>query len=88
MTTYILAIFRLMLPDATIFASPTLDCVLREGRMQAVKAGADAVIVDLDVKMIVESYAVYERKNGRFFLPLDHVDEVRGQIRAMGLDSD
>ncbi|MCI8378778.1 MAG: [FeFe] hydrogenase H-cluster radical SAM maturase HydE [Lachnospiraceae bacterium] len=88
MTTYILAILRLMLPDAVIFASPTLDCVLGQGRMQAVQAGADAVIVDLDVKTIIESYSVYERKNGRFILPLDQVDEVRGQIMAMGLDSD
>ncbi len=88
MTTYIMAIFRLMLPDAMIIANPTLDCVLRDGRMQAVQAGADAVIVDLDIKAVIEGYGVYERKNGRFLLPMDQVDEIRGQIQVMGLDSD
>lgn len=85
MTMYLMAILRLMLPNATILTSPTLDCVLRDGRIKAVHAGADAVVVDLDEEVIVGSYGVYERKNGRFLLPMDQVEEICAKIEGLGL---
>ncbi len=85
MALYLMAVFRLMLPQAEIIASPTLDCVLKEGRTKAFLAGADVVVVDLAEAAVMESYNVYERKNGRFALPLDNLEEMITQIESMGL---
>jgi biotin synthase len=85
MTAYLLAILRLMLPDAEIIASPTLDCVLREGRMKAVLAGADVLVVDLAETAVMESYRVYDRKNGRMALQLDNIEGIKAQLTGMGL---
>ena len=85
MALYLMAIFRLMLPGAEILASPTLDCVLKDGRLKAFMAGADVLVVDLAEAAIMDSYRVYERKNGRFALPLDNVEEIIGQLESTGL---
>lgn len=87
MTLYLMAIFRLMLPKASVLASPTLDCVLRDGRIKAFSAGADVLVVDLEEEVVVNSYSVYERKNGRLYLPLDKVEEFRTQLESMGLNT-
>lgn len=85
MAIYLMAILRLMLPNAEILASPTLDCVLREGRMKAILAGADVLVVDLAEEVVMNSYSVYERKNGRQYLPLDNIEEMQAQLKSMGL---
>ena len=42
-------------------------------------------MVDLAEAAIMDSYRVYERKNGRFALPLDNVEEIIGQLESTGL---
>lgn len=86
MTMYIMAIFRLMCPNAAILANPTLDCVSKEGRIRAFGAGADVLVVDMEEAAIADSYGVYERKNGRIALPVDNIAEMRKQIESMGLE--
>lgn len=85
MTMYLMAIFRLMFPRATILANPSLDCVTKDGRLKAFMAGADVLVVDLEEDVVVSSYGVYERKNGRISLPLDNVEIMRTKIEALGL---
>ena len=85
MTLYIMAILRLMLPGASVLANPSLDCVLRDGRIKAFSGGADVLVADLEEDTIMSSYSVYERKNGRLFLPLDQVGSMKAQIEGMGL---
>lgn len=85
MTLYLLAIMRLMLPNAEIIASPTLDCVSKDGRIRAFSAGADVLVVDLEEDVIMQNYRVYERKNGRQYLPPDRVDELRSALQAQGI---
>jgi len=85
MVLYLLAILRLMLPKAKIIASPTLDCVMREGRIKAFGAGADILVVDLPEETILKRYCVYERKNGRLGLPVDDVGTMLSKLRTMGL---
>ena len=46
---------------------------------------ADILVVDLEEDVVVNSYGVYERKNGRLYLPLDHVNDMRTQVEALGL---
>lgn len=84
MTLYLLAILRLMLPDADIIAEPTLDCVLKAGRSRAFSAGADVLLVDLAEEVLQKNYCVYERKNGRQYLPPDHLETLKADIRAQG----
>ena len=85
MTLYIMAILRLMLPGASVLANPSLDCVLRDGRIKAFSGGADVLVADLEEDTIMSSYSVYERKNGRLFLPLDQVGSMKAKIEGMGL---
>lgn len=85
MTLYILAILRLMLPNASIIASPTLDCVTRGGRMRAFEAGADVLVVDIGDAELLGCYGVYERKNGRLPLPVDDIGKLKIQLEDMGL---
>lgn len=85
MTMYIMAILRLMLPNASIIANPTLDCVLREGRMHSFDAGADVVLVDIEEQETIDSYCAYPHKSGRMFLPLDDIDEYKNKIQEKGL---
>lgn len=86
MTLYLLAIMRLMLPNAEIIASPTLDCVLRDGRIRAFQAGADVLVVDLKEEVIMQNYRVYEPKNGRQYLPPDQIDTFKTELQAQGVE--
>lgn len=83
MTLYIMAILRLMLPKATIIASPTLDVVLKDGRMRCFDAGADTLLMDLPDEQILNQYGVYERKSGRMYLPGDKPEILLEQLRTM-----
>ena len=85
MALYIMAILRLMLPAADVIAEPSLDCVLKEGRMKAFDAGANVMIADIDDMEILRQYKVYERKNGRFSLPADVVPEIVERLRGKGM---
>lgn len=85
MTLYIMAILRLMLPNAAIIASPTLDCVMSGGRMRAFEAGANVLIVDAADNELMEYYRVYERKNGRLSLPMDDIARMKTQLSEKGL---
>ena len=85
MVLYLMAIFRLMLPQAEIIASPTLDCVLKDGRTKAFLAGADVLVIDLAEAAVMDSYHIYERTNGRRPLPLDDLQAMVEQIEGLGL---
>lgn len=85
MTLYILAALRLMLPDAMIVASPTLDCVLKDGRMRCFDAGADVLLIDLPDEELLNRYGAYQRKSGRLFLPGDNMEKLTGQLKERGL---
>lgn len=85
MVLYIISILRLMLPKAEIIASPTLDMVLKEGRIRAFDAGADILLVDAVPGEILSQYRVYERRTGRLDLPPDSVKEMETVLRTKGL---
>ncbi len=85
MTLYILAVLRLMLPNAMILASPTLDCVLKDGRMRCFDAGADVLLMDLPDEELLNRYGAYQRKNGRLYLPGDNIEKLTGQLKERGL---
>lgn len=85
MVLYLMAIFRLMLPQAEIIASPTLDCVLKDGRTKAFLAGADVLVIDLAEAAVMDSYHIYERTNGRRSLMLDDLQAMVEQIEGLGL---
>ena len=85
MTLYLLAVLRLMLPSAMIMASPTLDCVLKDGRMRCFDAGADVLVMDLPEEALLNQYGAYLRKNGRFFLPGDNMEHLTEQLKVTGL---
>ncbi len=85
MAIYIMAILRLMLPNASIIAGPSLDCVLSGGRMRTFEAGANTMIVDIDDIELLEKYGVYTRKTGRFSLQPDSIYEIKKQLQEMGL---
>ena len=84
MAIYIMAIMRLMLPNAYILADPVLECVKKNGRVQALEAGADVLLVDVPEAEILSSYCVYQRKSGRMQLGLDDLDQLKMQIQEKG----
>lgn len=85
MTLFILAILRLMLPGAMVVANPTLDCVMRDGRIRCFDAGADVLVMDLPEEGLLNQYGAYLRKNGRFFLPGDHMETIMEQVKVSGM---
>lgn len=84
MAIYIMAIMRLMLPNAYILADPVLECVKKNGRVQALEAGADVLLVDAPEADILSSYCVYQRKSGRTQLGFDDLDQLKMQIQEKG----
>lgn len=84
MAVYIMAIMRLMLPNAFILANPVLECVKKDGRMQALEAGADVLLVDAPDAEILSAYYVYPRKCGRVQLGFDDLDQFKMQIHKKG----
>lgn len=84
MTLYIMAILRLMLPDTEILAEETLECVLRDGRMAALEAGADAVLTTIADEEIKQAYRPYDWKNGRMHLPMDEWEHLLQKIQEKG----
>lgn len=85
MTLFIIAILRLMLPNAMIMASPTLDCVLKDGRLRCFDAGADILVMDLQEEKLLNQYGAYMRKNGRMLLPGDDMEKLMDQLKVTGL---
>ncbi len=81
----IIAIFRIMFPEAHIIADPTLDRVMQNGRFRALDAGADVLLVDALEGGWLEQYQVYERRTGRLSAPVDNVEQCREQLRMRGL---
>lgn len=85
MVLYIMAVLRLMLPEVEIIASPTLDMVLKDGRIRAFDAGANILLVDAVPQEILERYGVYKRRTGRADLPPDSVKEMKTVLQIKGL---
>lgn len=85
MTIYIMSILRLILPNSHIIADPTLDCVLKDGRIKALDAGADVLLMDVSDLNLLNRYGVYARKNGRFGLQVDQIDFFKGQLGLRGI---
>lgn len=88
MTLYLMAIFRLMLPKTSIVADTTLDCVLRDGQMRALEAGADIMIVDITDDAILGEYKVYEPAGNRMGRLLNSGERIKEQITRMGLKTE
>lgn len=84
MTLYIMAMMRLMFPQASIIVNPTLDCVLKDGRMRGLDAAADTFLLDVTQEDIRKNYSVYDKKNGRWKLPADNIEEITAMIKQKG----
>lgn len=87
MVIYIMAILRLMLPKGRIVADPTLECVLKRGRIQAFQAGCDVLLTDIDNVELLEKYHVYDRRNGRMALPPEDTEKLELELNIMGLST-
>ena len=85
MTLYILAVLRLMLPSALIMANPSMDCILKNGRMRCFDAGADVLVADLPEDVLLNKYGAYPRTSGRLFLPGDDLEQLTEQLKVTGL---
>ena len=85
MVLYIMAILRLLLPEAEIIASPTIDMVLKDGRIRAFDAGANVLLVDAVPQEILNRYQVYERRSGRANLPPDSIKQMETVLHMKGL---
>ena len=86
MTIYIMAILRLLLPSTNIIAEPSLDCVMKEGRVRAFDGGANVLLVDVSEFERLAQYGAYERKNGRLMLGADDIREFRERLGVNGFE--
>ncbi len=81
MVLYLISILRLMVPKGWIVADLSMEEAQVDGRIQALSAGANVVVMDLVDKQIRENYQVYNDRPGR-----REKDErlLVSQIRAAG----
>lgn len=81
MVLYLISVLRLMMPKGWIVADLSMEEAQPDGRIQALSAGANVVIMDLTDRQIRANYRVYNDRPGR-----REKDErlLVSQIRAAG----
>lgn len=81
MVLYLISILRLMMPKGWIVADLSMEEAQADGRIQALSAGANVVVMDLTEKQTRMKYQVYNDRLGR-----REKDEhlLVSQIRAAG----
>lgn len=62
LTTYLISIIRLMLPNALIPATTALGTIDEKGRESAITAGANVVMPNLTPEDCMRKYAIYDNK--------------------------
>jgi len=60
LTLYLLAIVRLLLPTSLIPATTAMDTVIKDGRLQAVKAGCNVIMLNITPLKERKDYRLYD----------------------------
>lgn len=59
MALYLQSIAKLMNPTASIVSDTSIDCVMKNGRLESLQSGANALIFDIAPREILQQYHVY-----------------------------
>lgn len=65
MVLYLISILRLMMPKGWIVADLSMEAAQVDGRIQALSAGANVVVMDLADKQTRTKYRVYNDRPGK-----------------------
>ncbi len=84
LTVRLLAILRLMFPEALIPATTALNSVDPRGREMGLKAGANVIMPNLSPSKVRQWYALYEGKRYSGAESAQQVERLRSYIQQMG----
>ena len=83
-TLRLLAILRLMHPEALIPSTTALSTLHPEGRMAGILAGANVIMPDFTPREQREAYALYEGKTAAWTETAGNLQELRQELAAHG----
>ena len=86
LTLLILALCRIMLPDALIPSTTALGTVEAEGRKLGVLAGCNVVMPNLSPAHVRKKYMLYDNKAGTGMTAREGIALLRGQMEQIGYE--
>ena len=84
LTCYLLALTRLLLPDALLPATTALGTAEADGRKQGVLAGCNVVMPNLSPQAVRKKYMLYDNKAGTDLSAAAGVQLLRAQMAEIG----
>lgn len=84
LTLRIIAIVRLMLPDALIPATTALATLDADARNQAILSGANVVMPNLSPTCVREKYAIYDNKSATASEAIEGIALLQQQLQSIG----
>ena len=84
LTLFLLALTRIMLPDALIPATTALGTAAQDGRIQGVLSGCNVVMPNLSPQNVRKSYMLYDNKAGTELSAEESLNLLKKQMESIG----
>lgn len=86
-TLALLAMVRLMLPQALLPATTALGSIREHGREEGVLAGANVVMPNLSPEYVRKKYMLYDNKISRGLEAAEYIKELRERMASIGYEA-
>lgn len=87
MTLYLLAIVRLLVPDALLPATTALGTAAQNGQIQGLMAGANVIMPNLSPPKAREKYTLYDGKKSSGSESIEGLNALKENLAAQGFDT-
>lgn len=84
LTLFLIALTRIMLPDALIPATTALGTAAKDGRIQGVLSGCNVVMPNLSPQNVRKNYVLYDNKAGTELSAEDSLNLLKKQMESIG----
>jgi biotin synthase len=84
LTLKMVALLRIMMKDINIAATTAMQTIFPDGRIKAVKAGANVIMPNITPGKYRDDYFLYEDKPSTFETPEDHLPYLERKLKTIG----
>lgn len=86
MTIKLISIFRLMFPTVLLPATTALATLSPDGRVRAIKAGANVIMPNLSPDNVRDLYSLYDNKLSRGNEAAEEIENLRAKMKEIGYE--
>ena len=83
LTLKMVALLRILMKDINIAATTAMQTIEKNGRIKAIKAGANVIMPNITPQKYRDDYFLYENKPKTFEAPEDHLDYLEQELKKI-----